>query len=50
MNNGGVNLPSLIILNQNGEMRTLSSPGATGSYTLKLKIDANKKHTFIWNN
>ena len=45
------NLPSLLILDTNGEMKTISSPTpATPNtyYTLKLHIDRLGKQTYSW--
>jgi len=42
-------LPSVIVLNENGEMKTVSKPLAgAGTYTLKLIIESGGNHTFSW--
>ena len=42
-------LPTVIILNDLGEMRTVSTSGLTAkTYTLQLKVDSSSKRTIVW--
>ena len=43
-------MPTVIILNDLGEMRTVSTSNvaASNTYTLELQVDASSKRTFVW--
>jgi len=42
------NLPSLLVLDTNGNMKTISPPTSKATYTLKLTIGEDGKQTYDW--